>query len=353
MTRLVKPEILVFGGATCLSSQLVRRALLERGASFHYVDFQDFDRLGSDISFVADATGDRAFFFDFALDRTVSTEHVRSAYFREVQPKQSLWQLQTVRLREPQAPDAERFHWQQVLRFCASLLEYLGRRCFCLYPKTESGTAASKLRQLALARELGFTIPDTYVGNDLGEMRAFAAEHLRVIAKPFYPQSLFHEGHYYRTYTALFSQGDLAPFADTRYPLILQEAIVDKLDIRVGVVGKRVFATEIHLGGGAGEAETSLDFRHFLAQDLLEGHGRRNAYCPHDLPGEVRERCLDFVRRSGLQYSMIDLLLTPQGDYVFLESNTKGMHGEVEFGGHDVIGAIVDLLIDPEENRLV
>jgi hypothetical protein len=353
MTARIEPEILVFGGATCLASQWVRRALAERGASFHYVDFQDFDRVGADISFVADANGERAGFFDYALDQIVSTERVRSAYFREVQPKQSLWQLQTVRLREPQAPDAERFHWQQVQRFCASLLEYLGRRCFCLYPKTESGTAASKLRQLDLARDLGFAIPETYVGNDLEAMRAFAAEHRRVISKPFYPQSLFHEGNYYRTYTALFTLDDLAPFADTRYPLILQEAIVDKLDIRVGVVGRKVFATEIHLGGGEGEPETSLDFRHFLAQDLLEGGNRSNAYRPHELPADVRERCLELVRRSALQYSMIDLLLTPGGEYVFLESNTKGMHGEVEFGGHDVIGAIADLLIDPEANRLV
>jgi hypothetical protein len=49
---------------------------------------------------------------------------------------------------------------------------------------------------------------------------------------------------------------------------------------------------------------------------------------------------------------MMDLLLTPEGEYVFLESNTKGMHGEVASGGHDVMGAIVDLLLDPEAHRL-
>lgn len=353
MSAVLTPEVLVFGGATCLSSQLVRRELEKRGASYHFVDFQDFDRLGSEIFFRADSNGDCAFFYDYALDRLVSTERVRSAYFREMQPKHSLWQLNTVRAREPQAPDAERFHWQQVLRFCASLLEYLGRRCFCLYPKTESGTAASKLRQLELAREIGFRIPDTYVGNDLAEMRAFVARQRQVVCKPFHPQSLYFEGHNYRTYTALFTLDDLAPFADTRYPLILQEAFVEKVDVRVGVVGNKIFATEIRVAGREEGERATLDFRHFLAQDLFEGGGPGDAYRPHELPGEVRERCFEFVRRSCLQYSMIDLLLTPAKDYVFLESNTKGMHGEVEFGGHDVMGAVVDLLLDPQANRLV
>lgn len=351
MRRVEKPEVLVFGSASCMSSQWVRRELHARQASYAYVDFQDFDRRGSEIYFQSGSGGDEVLFSDLATDRTVSTAGLRSAYFREMAPKSSLWQLDPLRVRKQDVPDAEGYHWEQVLRFSSSILEYLGRRCFCLYPKAVTGQAANKLRQLEMARELGFRIPETYVGRDLEEMRAFVREVGRVISKPFYPQNLFYQGDNYKTYTSLFTLADLEPFAETRYPVLLQEAVADKVDIRVGIVGQKVFATEIRLPE-SDEGETILDFRHFVVLDTYDRQGGAR-YQAHDLPEPVRERCLGFARASGLQYAMIDLLLTPGGEYVFLECNTKGMHGEVEYGGHDVIGAVVDLLLDPDANKLV
>lgn len=108
-------------------------------------------------------------------------------------------------------------------------------------------------------------------------------------------------------------------------------------------------ATEIRLEGVDGEI---LDFRHYEGAGLLYGGARRTVHRPHALPPELEARCLEFVRRLGLQYSMMDLALDARGEYVFIESNVKGMPGEVEQGGHDVIGAVVDLLLDPERLAL-
>jgi hypothetical protein len=280
----------------------------------------------------------------------VSTESLRSVYFRQMTPKRALQFLNPNRLRETSTDGALRFHWQQIVQMTASLLEYLTRRALCLYPKSESGSASSKLRQLALARSLGFRIPDTYLGNDLEAMRGFLARHEKVISKPFHPQSLRHEGRVYKTYTSLLSAADLEPFSRTRAPLFLQEGFVDKTDIRVGIVGNRLFATEIKVEG-LPEDHPIVDFRgHYMTDGMHES--RKMVYAPHSLPPEMEQRCVELIRRNGLQYSMMDLLLLPDGTYVFLESNTKGMHGEVEHGGHDVMGAVVDLLLDPDRYRL-
>jgi len=38
------------------------------------------------------------------------------------------------------------------------------------------------------------------------------------------------------------------------------------------------------------------------------------------LPEEVRQRCLAFVHSYGLEYGALDLIVTPEGEYVFLET---------------------------------
>jgi hypothetical protein len=344
------PRVLVLGSATCLSSQWVVQELTRRRAPFAYVDYQDFEATGVEPYFYADAGGDRVVFSYPSRELAISTAGLRSLYFRETGPKHSLWQLEPLRLRHLQAPEVERHHWEQVLRFASSVLEYLAHRCFCLAPLAVAGNASHKLLQLMLAGELGFRVPATYIGSSLDEMRDFVAGQERVVCKPFYPQNVFWEGYNYRTYTALVTADDLAGCIATRYPIILQEAFVDKTDVRVGIVGNRLFATEIRLPS-VPERDYIVDFRHYVMLHHHAGQGGFD-YRAHDLPPAVRERCVAFARACGLQYAMMDLLLTPEGEYVFLESNTKGMHGEVESGGHDVMGAIVDLLLDPETHRL-
>jgi glutathione synthase/RimK-type ligase-like ATP-grasp enzyme len=56
----------------------------------------------------------------------------------------------------------------------------------------------------------------------------------------------------------------------------------------------------------------------------------QQAYECHDLPAEVGEKLLALMRRLGLEYGAIDLRLTPDGEYVFLEVNPAGQFLFVE-----------------------
>ena len=44
----------------------------------------------------------------------------------------------------------------------------------------------------------------------------------------------------------------------------------------------------------------------------------------HDLPDEIRSSCLRLVRALNLRFGAIDLVLTPDGQYYFLEINPNG-----------------------------
>jgi glutathione synthase/RimK-type ligase-like ATP-grasp enzyme len=64
------------------------------------------------------------------------------------------------------------------------------------------------------------------------------------------------------------------------------------------------------------------------------------------LPAEVERRCVELTRRLGLVYGAIDLIVTPAGEYVFLEINPTGEYGWIEDAtGLPISDAICDLLL--------
>ncbi|NOT02358.1 MAG: hypothetical protein HOP29_17260 [Phycisphaerales bacterium] len=345
-----KPEILVLGSASCVSANAIAEVLERRSANYEFIDFQDFDRIGAGISFEAADESDNCIFAYMRNELRISTENLRSAYFRESLPRHTLHKLDPSRLREIQAPGAEDHYYTQVLYFCTAFLAYLEKRCFCVLPVFETSLAASKLMQLALAGDIGFRIPDTYVGSDLAAMREFLTSHERSICKAFSPHSFYYEGDAYKTYTSFVTEDDLARLQPSPYPIVLQEAVVDRTDIRVGVIGKHVLAAEISWKESDASAET-LDFR------LLEAQSQFNesltTFAIHSLPRDVEVRCLEMMRRLGLQYGMLDFLKVQSGEYVFLEVNPKGMYGELKLGGHQPLEVLADLLLDPETHKLV
>jgi glutathione synthase/RimK-type ligase-like ATP-grasp enzyme len=59
----------------------------------------------------------------------------------------------------------------------------------------------------------------------------------------------------------------------------------------------------------------------------------------------VEERCVRLVAQLGLCYGAIDLVLTPDGRYIFLEINPNGQYLWIErMTGLPITEAICDLL---------
>jgi glutathione synthase/RimK-type ligase-like ATP-grasp enzyme len=66
----------------------------------------------------------------------------------------------------------------------------------------------------------------------------------------------------------------------------------------------------------------------------------------HQLPEKVAQQCVDLVARSRLVYATIDLILTPDDRYVFLELNSAGEYGWIEsLTGLPISEAIADYLL--------
>ena len=124
---------------------------------------------------------------------------------------------------------------------------------------------------------------------------------------------------HYRAMTTLITESDLDMLDSVRtVPCCFQEYVPKKLELRVTVIGEKLFAAEIH---SQESAETRIDWRNNDA-DI--------PYRVAELPPAVAEKCLGLVRSYGLNFSAMDLIVTPDSRYVFLESNPNGQFLFVE-----------------------
>ncbi len=97
-----------------------------------------------------------------------------------------------------------------------------------------------------------------------------------------------------------------------------QRYIPKQYELRVTVIGERVFAAKIH---SQDDARTAIDSRDMSAPIRYEAAS---------LPAELQRRCLAFVRSYDLNYGALDLIVTPGGEVVFLENNPAGQFLYIE-----------------------
>lgn len=197
--------------------------------------------------------------------------------------------------------------------------------------------AEQKSFQLKVAGQLGFELPPTLTTNRPADLLEFYREHDgRIISKQAataFPATI---GYGMVRFTELVTTRDLAHVgAIAACPMTLQAYVPKRVELRITVVGARVFAAEIH---SQANHHTRYDWRRY---DL-----ERTPHHPHALPPVVAQRCVRLVELLGLRYGAIDMIVTPDGRYVFIEINPNGQYLWIEEqAGLPISAAICDLLM--------
>jgi len=196
--------------------------------------------------------------------------------------------------------------------------------------------AQLKATQLGIAADLGFELPPTLFTNDPDELLAFYREHNGdVVTKTVGQATIRTADEVFGRHTEVVSKRDIGYVRTLRYcPIIAQAYVPKRVELRVTVVGRRVFAAEIH-------SQASNHSRH----DSRRYEDGRTPYAVHRLPDSLEARCVALVDRLGQSYGALDLILTPDGRYVFLEINPNGQFLWIEHEtGLPIVDAICDLL---------
>ena len=179
----------------------------------------------------------------------------------------------------------------------------------------------NKLRQLRLAAEVGLIIPRTLATNDPEQARAFfdelggkmVAKLLRPLSISMGPAPLF-------VYTSDVRREDLAEAEMLRHsPMVFQERISKEIELRIAYVDGLCFV-------GAIEASGSLKGR----TDWRLASPEECPWIRAEIPESIASSLRALMHRLDLVYGAIDLIKTPDGEYVFLEVNPGGEWGMLE-----------------------
>ncbi len=200
-------------------------------------------------------------------------------------------------------------------------------------------SASYKWEQLQRAKQLGFTIPRTLITNNPVEARQFChlvgSAIVKAVSKSVFPRSDRH----YMAYTTPIT-------ADNQYlehrqytPCIFQEYVPKRLELRITVVGEKLFSCAIH---SQATAKTLHDWRHY---DL-----KNTPHTPWHLPKEIEERCMKLVKSYHLNFGAIDMIFTPNNEYVFLELNSNGQWLWIEeMTGLPICQALINFLFQTNQ----
>ncbi|MFN6488003.1 MULTISPECIES: MvdC family ATP-grasp ribosomal peptide maturase [unclassified Nostoc] len=181
--------------------------------------------------------------------------------------------------------------------------------------------AHNKLRQLRIASEVGFVIPQTLITNKAESAREFFHQvNGKMVSKLLTALSHTMESTSFFLYTSVVKEEDLLDAESLRYcPMVFQEQIPKHSELRVVYVDGNVFV-------GA------LDASVYTASkvDWRKPGVETGSWQHHQLPDRVVRRLQAFMDKFGLLFGALDFILTPSGEYVFLEVNPIGEWGMLE-----------------------
>ncbi|UIJ87230.1 hypothetical protein LZK77_04415 [Rhizobium leguminosarum] len=232
-------------------------------------------------------------------------------------------------------PDADRvIAASQSKVFVQGVLPFLDRSCTCINKIYASERAESKPFQLMMAKRAGFIIPDTVVSNDPAVIQKFveSGDETR-LAKPFSPTVWKGRDGDFVTRSAIVRPDDLPGNVFLQAcPMIFQSYVEKSYEVRITCFGSQLVA--VRLNSQQIDA-ARVDWRAVSPAKL--GVERI------EIPPVVRSACLSLLNGLDLAFGCIDMIVTPDNEWVFLEINQMGQFLWVEEINPDV--PMLDLFI--------
>lgn len=173
----------------------------------------------------------------------------------------------------------------------------------------------NKLLILESAVDSGLKIPNTIVTNNKKDLLGFIEEGKRYITKSLY-KSPYVETYNFVYYGNGTIEIDGSNLSENFAPSLVQEYIEKEIEIRVFFIEDFFYSMAIF---SQNNEKTMIDFRNYDTK-------KPNRNIPFTLNDETLEKLKVFKNKIEYSTGSIDLILTPQGEYVFLEINAMGQY---------------------------
>lgn len=204
-----------------------------------------------------------------------------------------------------------------------------------------------KVKQLQIASSLGFQTPKSIITNNEQEALQFAESVSWDVAikslgalSVTTDSSKDTEKQVYGIFTRRISKDELLQVSSkVQYmPTLFQEYVEKAYELRITCVGDKVFACKIDSQSHVQGVE---DYR-LKTKDL-----------PHEMVdcSHIKEQLLAYLDRFQLNFGCFDFIVTPEGEYVFLECNPNGQWLWIQhMTGAPISKAVAELLSENAHN---
>lgn len=178
--------------------------------------------------------------------------------------------------------------------------------------------ADRKSLQLVVARQSGMAIPASLFSNDGKSAREFLQQHpggaIYKTNTPLAWKRASDDGvTNFMAYSHMLQPGEIPEDDIVRISSgIYQSPVPKDFETRVTVMGSTCFALKLH---SQESQKTAIDWR--AGQRSLRSERM-------DVPPAIEAACIDYLRRMGLLFGCFDFVVTPDGEWVFLECNEQG-----------------------------
>jgi hypothetical protein len=206
-----------------------------------------------------------------------------------------------------------------------TIKEYLS---YCFYDiglgiNNQEENRASKIKNLHFARKAKLNIPHTQITSSIESLINFSKLFDKIIFKPIMvPVINFSDAN--KSYTFGFmpkviDHNSILSFIGTKKihsiaPSFMQQYIEKKYELRIFYLNETIMPMCIM---SQSNIMTQYDFRNY-------DYSRPNRIVPYNLPTGIVKKIQKFAQFSGIKCGSIDMIVTPNDEYYFLEVNSVG-----------------------------
>ncbi|WP_417197729.1 MvdC/MvdD family ATP grasp protein [Bizionia sp.] len=315
-------KVLIISNKSDITSDFIVKSLRENSIEFYRFNTEE---LTKSVTFSLDFSSSSYQIIDSKFERSFNLQEFTSVYYRR--PELPVFNSVELSIGEIN------FVKNEFIYALEGIYKLL-RNAYWISPLYSIREAENKIYQLDIAKALGFKIPNSIITDSYKQVSLFFKENKEeCVIKPIKSGLIEDNTDSKVVFTNVLKSVPENKQKISFAPNYLQSHIFKKGDIRVIVVGDKIFATLIH---SQEYSTTKVDWR----------KGEMNLYHEKiNLPEDIKIKCIALLRTLKLRYGAIDFILDNNGNYIFLEINPNGQWAWIEKQtGYKITQEIVNLL---------
>ena len=173
----------------------------------------------------------------------------------------------------------------------------------------------NRVNVLYKAKDAELQIPNFGIFNCKKDIEGFFSKYSKIITKPIWNGiSTIENNTLFINYTAEFTQEDLAGLPELFAPSLFIEYIEKKYELRIFYLNGECYTIAIL---SQNDPKTQLDYRKY-------NNEKPNRNVSYLLPKNIEDKIRRLMENVNLKTGSIDIIVTPEDDFVLLEINPIG-----------------------------